>query len=105
MILTADKPHYIRVKPGTGETLSFVTYNSCYEPERIDNSLLTFDNYDTEIVEIRNGQVYGKQEGYTYIDAHLGKLCGTVLVYVDAPDTCYDIESRTVTSFTPMQKT
>jgi hypothetical protein len=105
MILTAEKPHYIRVKPGTCAPIEMKTYNSCYEPERIDASLLTFDNYDKSIVEIKDGKVYGKQVGYTYVDAHLGSLCGTVLVYVDAPDTCYDIETRTVVTLTPMLDT
>lgn len=102
MILTAEKPHYIRVKPGTSAPLCFVAYNSCYEPKQIDASLLAFDNYDKSVVEIKDGQVIGKQVGYTYIDAHWQGLCGTVLVYVDAPDTCYDIGTRTVVSFTPM---
>jgi len=105
MILTAVKPHYIRVKPGTTAPIEMKTYNSCYEPEMIDPSLLTFDNFDTEIVEIKDGVVTGKQVGYTYVDAHLGKLCGTVLVYVDAPDTCYDAGTRTVVSFEPMLDT
>ncbi len=105
IILTATKPHYIRIKPGTSAPLRFDTYNSCYEPEAIDASLLTFDNYDHEIVEIKDGTVIGKNVGYTYVDAHLGNLCGTVLVYVDAPDTCYEIEARTVTSFAPMLDT
>ena len=105
MILTAAKPHYIRVKPGTCAPLVFVTYNSCYEPEIIDASQLTFDNYDKSIVEIKDGKVFGKQVGYTYVDAHLGSLCGTVLVYVDAPDTCYDTLTRTVVTLTPMLDT
>ena len=105
MILTAVKPHYIRVKPGTSAPIAMKTYNSCYEPQMIDAALLTFDNYDTDIVEIKDGQVYGKQVGYTYVDAHLGKLCGTVLVYVDAPETCYDADTRTVVSFEPMLET
>ncbi len=105
MILTAVKPHYIRVKPGTTAPIEMKTYNSCYEPEMIDPSLLTFDNFDTEIVEIKDGVVTGKQVGYTYVDAHLGNLCGTVLVYVDAPDTCYDAGTRTVVSFEPMLDT
>lgn len=105
MILTAAKPHYIRVKPGTSAPIAMKTYNSCYEPQMIDAALLTFDNYDTDIVEIKDGQVYGKQVGYTYVDAHLGNLCGTVLVYVDAPETCYDAGTRTVVSFEPMLET
>ena len=105
MILTAVKPHYIRVKPGTSAPIEMKTYNSCYEPQMIDAALLTFDNYDTDIVEIKDGQVYGKQVGYTYVDAHLGNLCGTVLVYVDAPETCYDAGTRTVVSFEPMLET
>ncbi len=105
MILTAAKPHYIRVKPGTSTPMLFVTYDSCYDKKVVDPAFLTFDNYDTQIVEVKDGQVYGKQIGYTYIDAHLGSLCGTVLVYVDAPDTCYCAESRTVISFTPMLDT
>ena len=105
MILTAGKPHYIRVKPGTCAPIEMKTYNSCYEPQMIDAALLTFDNYDTDIVEIKDGQVYGKQVGYTYVDAHLGNLCGTVLVYVDAPETCYDADTRTVVSFEPMLDT
>ncbi len=105
MILTAGKPHYIRIKPGSSAPIEMLTYNSCYEPEMIDASLLTFDNYDTEIVEIKDGVVTGKQVGYTYVDAHLGNLCGTVLVYVDAPETCYDAETRTVVSFEPMLDT
>lgn len=105
MILTAGKPHYIRVKPGTCAPIEMITYNSCYEPQMIDAALLTFDNYDTDVVEIKDGQVYGKQVGYTYVDAHLGHLCGTVLVYVDAPETCYDAETRTVVSFEPMLDT
>ena len=105
MILTAKKPHYIRVKPGTSAPIEMKTYNSCYEPEMIAPSLLTFDNFDTEIVEIKDGIVTGKQVGYTYVDAHLGNLCGTVLVYVDAPETCYDADTRTVVSFEPMLKT
>lgn len=102
MILTAAKPHFIRVKPGTTAPLCFVTYNSCYEPEQIDPGRLTFDNYDKNVIEIKDGQVFGKQIGYSYVDAHLGGLCGTVLVWVDAPDTCYDIENRSVVSFVPM---
>ncbi|MBQ5794016.1 MAG: hypothetical protein IIW17_08340, partial [Clostridia bacterium] len=93
------------IKPGTSAPIEMKTYNSCYEPERIDASLLTFDNYDKSIVEIKDGKVYGKQVGYTYVDAHLGSLCGTVLVYVDAPDTCYDTLTRTVASFEPMLQT
>ena len=105
IILTAEKPHYIRIKPGTSAPLRFITYNSCYEPELIDPARLTFDNYDDTVIEIKNGEVIGKQVGYTYVDAHLGAFCGTVLVYVDALETCYDVETRTVLSFTPMLET
>lgn len=105
MILTAQKPHYIRVKPGASAPIEMKTYNSCYEPEMIDASLLTFDNYDNEIIEIKDGHVIGKQVGYTYVDAHLGSLCGTLLVYVDAPETCYDADTRTVVSFEPILDT
>ena len=105
MILTAGKPHYIRVKPGTSAPIAMVTYNSCYEPKAIAPSLLRFDNYDTKIVEIKDRVVTGKQVGYTYVDAHLGNLCGTVLVWVDAPETCYDADTRTVVSFEPMLET
>lgn len=101
IILTAPVPHYLRLSPGDSLELSMRVMNTCYETREVNEGIL-YDNFDPAVIEIRDGTVFAKQIGYTYVDAHFEGLFCEFLIYVDDPDMCYDKETRELTSFTPM---
>lgn len=99
--LTAPVPHYLRLTPGDSLELSMQVFNACYESRTVTDGI-TYDNYDTNLIDIADGIVTAKKQGYTYVRACLGDLSCEFPIYIDHPDMSYDRDTRTLLSFVPM---
>ena len=104
-MLFLAKPHFLRLKAGESAPVPMVTGDVTYAMRPVE-SKVEYSNYDKGIIDIADGFVTAKRNGYTYVTATLDDLFCEFLVYVDEnactmPDWVPHPE-RDVLSFTPL---
>lgn len=104
-----SKPHFMRVQAGTSAPIPMMTGDVTYEMRPAEGEIV-YSNYDTAVLEIKDGCVYAKSAGYSYVTARLGELSCEFLVYVTADEpapTCVmqPYPEKAVTSFSPLLDT
>ncbi len=105
-MLYLAKPHFMRVQANRSAPIPMMMGDVTYTMKSADRPI-TYSNYDTSVLEIKDGQVYGKSVGYSYVDARRGELTCQFLVYITADEPApycpmQPYPSKKVTSFVPL---